>query len=77
MKVLAIILLSAILTSCGQIGAFLRPTGDFLKLESDSRILYETGALDIASQVAKHLDRSVKKVEKEQYGSFGKQGKLQ
>ncbi|MCP3927566.1 MAG: hypothetical protein GY705_00515, partial [Bacteroidetes bacterium] len=71
-KSFAIILLSITLTSCGQISAFFRSTDHFSKFESDDRIFYEADSLDIAVQVANNLDSSIKKVEKEQYGSFVK-----
>jgi hypothetical protein len=70
MKAFIILFLSISLTSCGQIGAFFRSTDHFINLESDDRIFYENDALDIALQVTQNLDNSIKKVEKEQYGTF-------
>jgi len=70
MKAIMILFLSATLASCGQIGAVFRSTDHFLELESDKRIFYETGGLDVAQQVAKYLDDSVNNVEEKQYDSF-------
>lgn len=65
-----ILLLSLSLTACGQVGAFFRSTDHFIELESDERIYYESNALDIALQVAKDLDYSISRIEKEQYRRF-------
>jgi hypothetical protein len=70
MKAIMILFLSVTLASCGQIGAIFRSTDHFVELESDQRIFHETGGLDVAQQVAKNLDFSVKKVEGKQYCSF-------
>jgi hypothetical protein len=67
-----ILLLSIVLTSCGQIGAFFRSTDYFINLESDSRIFYESDALDIALQVEQNLENSIKIVEEKQYCPFNK-----
>ena len=72
MKAFIILILSITSTSCGQIGAYFRSTDHFIQLESDQRVLYETHALDIALQVARNLDNSIKKIEKEQYCPFSK-----
>jgi len=50
----------------------LKSTSDFHPLESDNRVLAESGAEDLAKQVAGYLPESVTTVEKEQYRAFAK-----
>jgi hypothetical protein len=52
--------------------ATLQSTSHFLVLDSDRRILYESGAEDLSKEVAEYLPDSVAKVEKEQYRPFAK-----
>ncbi len=47
-----------------------RWTTDFNVLPSDSRILYEDGAEELAHNVARHLDNAMSAVETRQFGKF-------
>lgn len=73
-----IALLLIVLGLCGcslsrQAIANLQSTSHFLVLDSDKRILYESGAEDLSREIAEYLPDSVAKVEKEQYRPFAKQ----
>ena len=63
------------LTGCGLLRsgiASLKSTSDFHPLETDNRVLAESGAEDLARQVAGYLPEAIRTVEKEQYRDFTK-----
>jgi len=72
MKALIFLFFPILISSCGQISALFRSTDNFIELESDKRIFYETDASDIALQVSKNLENSIKVVEEKQYSPFDK-----
>jgi hypothetical protein len=45
-------------------------TTDFNTLSSDNRILYEDGAVKLATESALHLDNAIRDVESKQFGEF-------
>jgi hypothetical protein len=75
-RVLGILLFLAVnLTGCGLLRtgmASLKSTSDFHPLETDNRVLAESGAEDLARQVAGYLPEAIRTIEKEQYRDFTK-----
>jgi hypothetical protein len=71
-----LLFLTVNLTGCGLLRtgiASLKSTSDFHPLEIDNRVLAESGAGDLARQVAGYLPDAIRTVEKEQYRDFTKQ----
>lgn len=70
-----LLFLNVTLSGCGLLRAgiaSLKSTSDFRPLETDNRILAESGAEDLARQVAGCLPEAIRAVEKEQYRDFTK-----
>jgi hypothetical protein len=71
-----LLVLTVNLTGCGLLRsgiASLKSTSDFHPLVIDNRVLAESGAEDMAMQVAGYLPEAIRTVEKEQYRDFIKQ----
>jgi hypothetical protein len=64
---------ASVLSGCASVPglqATLKPTGQFVPLESDARVLFEPGAKDYALQVARLLPQAVAEVEAGHYRPF-------
>jgi hypothetical protein len=71
-----LLFLTVNLTGCGILRtgiASLKSTSDFHPLEIDNRVLAESGAEELAGQVAGYLPDAIRTVEKEQYRDFTRQ----
>jgi len=71
-----LLFLTVNLTGCGLLRtgiASLKSTSDFHPLEIDNRVLAESGADELARQVAGYLPDAIRTVENEQYRDFTKQ----
>jgi len=74
-KIVLLVFLALVLSGCGLLRsgiASLRSTSDFHRLQTDSRVLAEPGAEDLANQVAGFLPVAIRTIEKEQLRSFAK-----
>lgn len=76
---LLLTLIISLLNSCSIINksiALLKSTNDFITLKKDNRILYESGADNLADSIAFYLPKAIDKIENEQFHKFVKPIKI-